>query len=143
MSYPIFTLESTRKTNANLHSGIDMNSPFPSNSSLESLRTTPFYISLANRFAELVSDNGLFRIPVDALDAGALVKAKDMAHNQYVTAMMQNDEELDEHRATLNFLCKAIEKQGHPHARPHSNRPAVQPKRARKRVAKPSVSKAA
>ena len=108
---------------------------------MASLGKRPFFLSLSNRNAELVSEDGLLRIAVDALDAGGLLAAKNLAHNQYVLAMMENGEVLDEHRATLNFLSKAVERQGHPAARPHAPRVAAKP--TRKNRLQKSVSRAA
>lgn len=71
-----------------------------------------FYLSVSNKTPELVSVDGKMRVPLASLDASGLVRAKNLAHNQYVQAMMNDSEDLDVHRATLNFLCKTIERSG-------------------------------
>jgi len=73
--------------------------------------------------------DGALRIPTGSLDSLALIKAKDLAHNQYVKAMMQQAEDLDVFRATLNFLCKAVERVGNPVPRPHMPKANVSPSR--------------
>ena len=108
---------------------------------MASLGRNPFFLSLSSQSAELVSGDGLLRISVEALDASGLLAAKHLAHNQYVNAMLLNEDELDAHRATLNFLSKALEREGHPAARPHTSRPAAV--RNRKPLVQKSVSRAA
>ena len=105
------------------------------------LGRNPFFLSLTKKSAELVSGDGLLRISVEALDASGLLAAKHLAHNQYVNAMLHSGDDLDAHRATLNFLSKAVERQGHPTTRPHTSRPASV--RNRKPRVQKSVSRAA
>jgi len=93
------------------------------------LGSTTFHLSISNNFPELVSVDGALRIPMASLDARGLIKAKDLAHNQYVQAMMLDSDDLDVHRATLNFLCKAVEKAGNPLARPHAPQTRKAPNR--------------
>ena len=116
------------------------------NNSIPELTRTAFFVSISNHVPELVSSDGALRIPLQSLDANGLIRAKNMAHNQYVKAMMTQAEDIDVHRATLNFLSKAIEKLGNPIARPHSNRPRIKPERgaAKRMASKPKqTSKAA
>ena len=108
---------------------------------MASLGRNPFFLSLTKKSAELVSGDGLLRISVEALDASGLLAAKHLAHNQYVNAMLHSGDDLDAHRATLNFLSKAVERQGHPTTRPHTSRAASV--RNRKHRVQKSVSRAA
>lgn len=90
---------------------------------------TAFHLSISNSSPELVSMDGCMRIPLTSLDSKGLIKAKDLAHNQYVHAMIHGSEDLDVHRATLNYLCKAVEKAGNPIARPHAPKVNTAPNR--------------
>jgi len=93
------------------------------------LGRSAFYLSISNSYPELVSVDGTLRVPMASLDTKGLIKAKDLAHNQYVQAMIHEAEDLDAHRATLNFLCKAVEKAGNTIARPHVPRARTAPNR--------------
>ena len=93
------------------------------------LQNTSFYLSVSNRMPELVSSDGTMRIPMASLDSNGLIRAKNFAHNQYINAMMQDSDELDVHRATLNFLFKTIERTGNPTVRPHTGKPIPAPSR--------------
>ena len=115
-------------------------------SSIPELSRSAFFVSISNHLPELVTSDGALRIPLQSLDSDGLVRAKNLAHNQYVKAMISQSEDLDAHRATLNFLSKAIEKIGNPIARPHVNRSPIKPERStsiRSRSKSNSSSKAA
>lgn len=90
---------------------------------------TTFYVSLSQGTPELVSFDGTMCIPVASLDSAGLMRAKNQAHNQYVQAMINDLDDLDVHRATLNFLCKAVERVGYPTDRPHAPRNRSLPSR--------------
>ena len=105
-------------------------------SSIPELSRSAFFVSISNHLPELVSSDGALRIPLQSLDSDGLVRAKNLAHNQYVKAMISQSEDLDVHRATLNFLSKAIEKVGNPIARPHVNRSPIKPERTSSRTSR-------
>ena len=88
-----------------------------------------FYLSVSNKTPELVSVDGKMRVPLASLDASGLVRAKNLAHNQYIQAMMNDSDDLGVHRATLNFLCKAIERSGIAPNRPHNKKANPAPSR--------------
>lgn len=98
---------------------------------MASLGSGTFFLSLASRSAILVSADGSMKLPLDSLDARGLLAAKNMAHNQYVNAMIQGSGDLDMHRATLNFLSKETERKGSPVARPHDLRGRKTPGRSK------------
>jgi len=93
------------------------------------LPQTSFFVSVSNHIPEIVSEDGAIRIPLNSLDALGLIRAKNMAHDQYVNAMMKQEDDLDMHRATLNFLSRTVEKVGNPLTRPHASRLAAKPSR--------------
>ena len=91
--------------------------------------SSAFHLSISNNYPELVSSDGTLRVPMASLDTHGLIKAKNLAHNQYVQAMLHDADNLDVHRATLNFLCKAVEKAGNPVNRPHTPHGRTAPNR--------------
>lgn len=82
------------------------------------LSGSTFHIDVAGGRSCLVSDDGSVRLRLDDLDTESLVRVKDLAHNQYLLAMMADSLELDVHRATLNHVCRAVERRGNPIDRP-------------------------
>lgn len=82
------------------------------------LSGSTFYVDVAGGRSCLVSEDGNVRLRLDDLDTDTLVRVKDLAHNQYLLAMMTDSFELDVHRATLNHVCRAVERRGNPIDRP-------------------------
>lgn len=82
------------------------------------LSESTFHVDVAGGRSCLVSEDGSVRLRLDDLDTETLVRVKDLAHNQYLLAMMTDSLELDVHRATLNHVCRAVERRGNPIDRP-------------------------
>jgi len=96
----------------------------------------PFHIEFAAGTSFAVSDGTDMRVDMHALEAPQLIELKNMAHNQYVRAMLFDDPELDVHRATLNALCRALERRGNPVA----GRTALDRRRIRSAPARPAAA---
>jgi len=82
------------------------------------LTGSAFHVDVAGGHSCLVSDDGHVRLRLDDLDTETLLRVKDLAHNQYLLAMMADSLEMDVHRATLNHVCRAVERRGNPIDRP-------------------------
>lgn len=111
MSHPFRILLSDRKIN-------DPSDGPMTNTAEKLLSGTNFHVDVAGGRSCLVSDDGDVRLRLDDLDTETLVRVKDLAHNQYLLAMMTESLELDVHRATLNHVCRAVERRGNPLDRP-------------------------
>jgi len=77
---------------------------------LAGLKKHGFYLNIAGPRPELISSNETVRIPLDALPFTQLQAVKNLAHDQYVRAMLSGDLEMETHRATLNFLSRQTQK---------------------------------
>lgn len=77
---------------------------------LAGMKQHGFYLNIAGPRPELTSSNDAIRVPLDALPFSQLQAVKNLAHDQYVRAMLTGDLELETHRATLNFLSRQLQK---------------------------------
>lgn len=77
---------------------------------LAGMKQHGFYLNIAGLRPELISSNEAIRVPLDVLPFSQLQAVKNLAHDQYVRAMLSADLELETHRATLNFLSRQLQK---------------------------------
>lgn len=77
---------------------------------LAGMKQHGFYLNIAGLRPELISSNETIRVPLDALPFSQLQAVKNLAHDQYVRAMLTGDLEMETHRATLNFLSRQLQK---------------------------------
>lgn len=77
---------------------------------LAGMKQHGFYLNIAGARPELISSNESIRIPLDSLPVSQLQAVKNLAHDQYVRAMLSGDLEMETHRATLNFLSRQLQK---------------------------------
>ena len=77
---------------------------------LAGMKKHGFYLNIAGLRPELISSNEAIRIPLDALPFSQLQAVKNLAHDQYVRAMLSGDLEMETHRATLNFISRQLQK---------------------------------
>ena len=89
-----------------------------------------FHLSISGHTPELLSSNEKIRVPLDALTLTQLQAIKNLAHDQYVRAMLESSLELDTHRATLNFLSRQVQKL--------SDTPATRASSEKRRTRRPS-----
>jgi len=103
-----------------------------------------FHLSISGQAPELLSTHEKIRVPLDALTFTQLQAVKNLAHDQYVRAMLEGSLELDTHRATLNFLSRQVQKAAHIPATkaPSDSRRARRPSRKTMRAARNSTSPA-
>ncbi|MEQ9104712.1 MAG: hypothetical protein RIE53_08445 [Rhodothermales bacterium] len=87
-----------------------------------------FHVDISGNHPVLVSRERGIRVDLARLSPTELLRLKDMAHNQYVKAMLFSDEDADVHRATLNYVSRHLERMGNP-----AN--LIRPNRARRRPA--------
>jgi len=69
-----------------------------------------FYLDISGKGPELISADGAARLPLEGLPLTRLQATKNLAHDQYVNAMLNGAMDLDSHRATLNFLSRQVQK---------------------------------
>lgn len=77
---------------------------------LAGLKQNGFHLDISGHTPELKSSDEKIRVPLDALSSTQLQAVKNLAHDQYVRAMLEESPELNTHRATLNFLSRHLQK---------------------------------
>lgn len=77
---------------------------------MATLRQLGFHLDISGLVPELVSRDEKTRVPLEGLTTVQLEAVKNLAHDQYVRAMLTEDLDLDTHRATLNFLTRHLQK---------------------------------
>ena len=69
-----------------------------------------FYLDISASMPGLVTSDGATRVQISDLPPIQLRAVKNLAHDQYVRAMLNGDLDMDSHRATLNFLSRLVQK---------------------------------
>lgn len=77
---------------------------------LAGLKQNGFHLDISGPAPELKSSDEKIRVRLDALPFAQLQAVKNLAHDQYVRAMLEESLELNTHRATLNFLSRHLQK---------------------------------
>lgn len=90
---------------------------------LNMLTGEAFHVDISGNHPTLVSRERGIRVDLERLSPTELLSLKDMAHNQYVKAMLFGDDDADVHRATLNFVSRHLERMGNPASVIRPNRP--------------------
>jgi len=70
-----------------------------------------FYLDVSGKTPELISADGASKLPLDGLPLARLQALKNLAHDQYINAMINGAMDIDSHRATLNFLSRQVQRQ--------------------------------
>ena len=79
---------------------------------MASLGSKGFYLDVSNTYPELISSDDSARLSLEKLNDDQLMALKNLAHDQYINAMLMGANDLESHRATLNFLSRLVQRFG-------------------------------
>jgi len=79
---------------------------------MASLGSKGFYLDVSNTYPELISADDSSRLSLEKLNDDQLVALKNLAHDQYINAMLMGASDLESHRATLNYLSRLVQRFG-------------------------------
>jgi len=79
---------------------------------MASLGSKGFYLDVSKPAPELASSDDSARLALDKLNAVQILALKNMAHDQYINAMLMGASDLESHRATLNFMSRMVQRHG-------------------------------
>jgi hypothetical protein len=86
----------------------------------------PFSIDVSGPDAVVISQDELYRVRLEAMSPSEFLRLEAHARQQYVTAVLSGQEDIDEKRATLFFLAAYMVRRN----RPRSDKSVIQERRS-------------